>query len=709
MMGNVTVGRSGLSALAAVLLLNGAATSPGGERQWASEVLAAARGAPVILCGLAARAVEARYGNGPWTPPLPSGDTSQALTWALERDRSSASDSVLLDGLAADDPCVRSIAARLVARSESPSVTAGLIRSLAGPAAGTRAAAAVALGLTGIAAGVDPLIARLRDTDADVRTASAWALGGLDDARAVAPLSRTLGDAAPAVRAAVAQSLGRLDDSTAVRALAAALRDDSDERVRSAAAEALGMIGSRAAIPALADAIGDRSPAVRRVVVWALGHLDDSDVIPALTRALGDADRDVREMATWGLGQSGSRDAVPVLGRRLADDAEPLIRERAAWALGQIGDRAAVEPLGAALRTDRSSRVRSNAAWALGQIGEAAALPALSAALTDSASDVRGQAAWAIGQIGTDHAPAGLTAALKDPSSDVRQRAAWALGRIADATTATGAAGCGARCRPRRGARRAVGALANGRRRGAGGVRGGAEERGSGDARRRGPGTGPGAGESLAVAHPPADAAPVPVRWGRVVLASVLGLAGASAGIQSPGVPFGLRAGRHDVGARVIAGGHGRTTSIWYPARCGRRPANPATPCRDAPPDSGRFPLVALVVTDRARTAADTATAAYLASHGYVVSLESDTALVDTAWTARVEPRPSGALLRATTAGRRLSVDVPAGSSDHVRVSAALTHAFLDAAFRGGSTSLDDLARRLRATGLVVRLSAVPR
>lgn len=207
------------------------------------------------------------------------------------------------------------------------------------------------------------------------------------------------------------------------------------------------------------------------------------------------------------------------------------------------------------------------------------------------------------------------------------------------------------------------------------------------------------------------------MRWGGVVLASVLGLAGASAGTQSPRMPFGLRAGRHDVGARVILDGPGRTTSLWYPARCGRRSPNPATPCRDASPDSGRFPLVALVVTDRARTAADTVTAAYLASHGYVVSVESGTArevfgdvpFVDTALTARVELRPSGALLRATTAGRRLSVDAPSGSSDHVRASAALTHAFLDAAFRDGPTWLDDLVRRLRATGLVVRLSAVHR
>ena len=207
------------------------------------------------------------------------------------------------------------------------------------------------------------------------------------------------------------------------------------------------------------------------------------------------------------------------------------------------------------------------------------------------------------------------------------------------------------------------------------------------------------------------------MRWGGVVLASVLGLAGASPGTQSPRMPFGLRAGRHDVGTRVIPNGPGRTTAIWYPARCGRRLPNPATPCRDAQPDSGRFPLVALVVTGRTRTTADTATAAYLASHGYVVSVESDPALeisvevpfVDTALTARVELRPSGALLRATSAGRGLSIDAPPGSSDHVRVSAALTHAFLDAALRVGPTGLDDLVRRIRAAGLVPRLSAVRR
>jgi hypothetical protein len=204
------------------------------------------------------------------------------------------------------------------------------------------------------------------------------------------------------------------------------------------------------------------------------------------------------------------------------------------------------------------------------------------------------------------------------------------------------------------------------------------------------------------------------VSWWGIVLVGVLGLAGAAPRTQRPPLPFGLRAGRHDVGVRPS--GRSRGESLWYPARCGRHSAAPATPCRDAPPDSGRFPLLVLVWTDRAATRADTATAEYFASHGYVVAATSDAALdmtralpfVDAARIARVELRPHGALLRVKTAGQVLVVDVPPGPSDHVRVSAAVTHAFLAAMLRDGF-SLSDLTRRLRAAGLEVRITDAPR
>ena len=150
---------------------------PADEAAWAREVLDASRGATRILCGLAARAVEATYGFGPWTPPAAVADSSAALHWALTWARSDDAIPVLLNGLNESDPCVRAVAARLIARARSATAAAGLVRALTSQAAGTRAAAAVALGLGEVSSAANPLIDHLGDADAEVRAASAWALG----------------------------------------------------------------------------------------------------------------------------------------------------------------------------------------------------------------------------------------------------------------------------------------------------------------------------------------------------------------------------------------------------------------------------------------------------------------------------------------------------------------------------------------------------
>jgi hypothetical protein len=219
------------------------------------------------------------------------------------------------------------------------------------------------------------------------------------------------------------------------------------------------------------------------------------------------------------------------------------------------------------------------------------------------------------------------------------------------------------------------------------------------------------------MAHPEADAPTVPMTWQGIALASgLLGLVvGAAPRIQRPGLPYGLRPGRHDVAARVL--GPGASSSLWYPARCGRRAAAPGDPCRDAPPDTGRLPVLVLLWKSRSPVSADTVTAEYLASHGYVVVAGGESSpaglralsFVDTARIATAELRPAGALLFAAARGRRFSVDQPPGSGDHIRLSAVITHAFLDAALRDGPAALPDLARRLGATGLTVRLGTTAR
>lgn len=220
----------------------------------------------------------------------------------------------------------------------------------------------------------------------------------------------------------------------------------------------------------------------------------------------------------------------------------------------------------------------------------------------------------------------------------------------------------------------------------------------------------------MAMAHPPSDAAPVPVTWRSGVLPGVLGLLlAATTGTQQSVLPHGLRAGRHDVAARLV--GPGGSSSLWYPALCGRRPTAPATPCRDAPPDTGRFPLLILVWKDRLAAATDTATAAYLASHGFVVVAGSEASaaglralpFVDTTRIARAQLRPADALLVAAAGGWQLTVALPPGPSDHIRLSATVTRAFLDAALRTAPATLPDLARRLRAAGLTARLAPAGR
>jgi len=247
-------------------------------------------------------------------------------------------------------------------------------------------------------------------------------------------------------------------------------------------------------------------------------------------------------------------------------------------------------------------------------------------------------------------------------------------------------------------------------------------------------------------------------RAGRLV-SRVLGLALAAVGplgAQRAALPHGLQAGRRDVGMRALPPLAERIT-VWYPASCGRRPSASATPCRDAVPDSGRFPLL-LFAPAGGHATQDTVLARYFASHGYAVvvvssgassSAELEDALgaartlsfVDSTLVAvagagagataarRLAARggPIGALAELrpvddppVAAGRRiatlimrdstsrpaasvdgrLTVSLPGGPSDHVRLVIAVTHAFLNAALGRGSLSVTDLTRRLRAAGL---------
>jgi len=203
-----------------------------------------------------------------------------------------------------------------------------------------RCEAAEALGESGNAQAIEPLISALGDKDGSLRSRAVEALGKLGDERAIEPLVRALEDEDFSVRYNAAEALGKIGPE-AVPALIQALGDGNKD-VRRAAVLALGKIGSGAkgAVPTLIhQALGDGNMDVRRIAAWALGEIgsEAKEAVPTLIQALGDEDKDVRVAAVKALGKIGleAKEAVPALIQALGDE-DWSVRWRAAEALKAI-------------------------------------------------------------------------------------------------------------------------------------------------------------------------------------------------------------------------------------------------------------------------------------------------------------------------------------------------------------------------------------
>src|SRR5215208_2858275 len=171
----------------------------------------AARGAPPIICGLAAQSI----GNGNWgwwsdAPASPLGAAARPEDGDRRRiqDLPDADVTRLLDALASDDACVREMSVRLIGHQDEARVAAPLISKLSASDASLRAVAAFGLGLAEPPRAVDPLIRALRDGAIEVRANSAWALGRIENGRALAPLTGLFRDEAPLVREAAVAAVG---------------------------------------------------------------------------------------------------------------------------------------------------------------------------------------------------------------------------------------------------------------------------------------------------------------------------------------------------------------------------------------------------------------------------------------------------------------------------------------------------------------------
>jgi HEAT repeat protein len=236
--------------------------------------LAGVRGAAPLMCELAGRGMDNRWGDG---MPDVAGelgsdtDTHEVMLWAMRDVNSAEPVPILRAGLSDADPCVRTMSARLLGRTRDPAALAALIPAL-------------------------------RDQIAETRSAAALGLGYAESPRAIEPLSLALKDADAHVRASAAFALGKIENPTAVTSLGTALQDVSAS-VRATAAWALGQIEDHRSVPALGTLLVDSDTGVRRNAAWALGRIEDARAIGPLTSALEhDSDATVRRAAAWALG-----------------------------------------------------------------------------------------------------------------------------------------------------------------------------------------------------------------------------------------------------------------------------------------------------------------------------------------------------------------------------------------------------------------------
>jgi len=203
------------------------------------------------------------------------------------RDASRVAVAALID----PSPTVRATAASAILALTGEEVATNLIPLLSDKHEFVRREAAYALGKTGSASAVNPLIDRLLlDKEDGVRSAAAVALGEISSDAAVTTLAAVVSSQVvtvsskknakskkeknPFVLRAAARSLGQIGSRAAVPALLTVLQDETaDDDVRREAAIALGLIGDPAAIPALRNQSSARDPYFARAAFNAIDSI----------------------------------------------------------------------------------------------------------------------------------------------------------------------------------------------------------------------------------------------------------------------------------------------------------------------------------------------------------------------------------------------------------------------------------------------------
>jgi HEAT repeat protein len=210
-------------------------------------LLQAARGTNALVCELAGRTIDGRFGwsssDGEFTPGgSPDSLGRDVMSWVHERKIDPSTVPLLRTAIADQDWCVRRLAAPILGHVRDASAMQAMIAALAASDAGTRETAALALGFAGDPRAATPLVGRLGDDSPRVRATAAWALGEIESKESVRPLIGALRDADALVRESAAQALGEVEDTAGIAPLTEVLKTDRVPAVRRAAARALGEI-----------------------------------------------------------------------------------------------------------------------------------------------------------------------------------------------------------------------------------------------------------------------------------------------------------------------------------------------------------------------------------------------------------------------------------------------------------------------------------
>ena len=274
-----------------------------------------------------------------------------------------------------------------------------LREALGDPSHRVRRAAAIALGIVGVADDEETRVAlerrARRDSDGVVRNFADLALGRIaarGSEQAGEFLLGQLEDVSARRRGFVALAVGISRHPNAVAALTAMFRDESSHSLQAAAAVGLALAGDDECVPHLrAEYEETRDPYLRGYLAFALGKLGDDGSRETMRRALQDEHSpEALRWTTVGLACLGDSELTPAL-QDAAVSGSTLERTSALYALGLLGDRGQAEFLQArASASDETELGRAYATYALGMLcdRDREAIPAIYARDHDYTQDL---------------------------------------------------------------------------------------------------------------------------------------------------------------------------------------------------------------------------------------------------------------------------------------------------------------------------------